>query len=47
MPKGAVLQLAFKIEKIGETRWAELKRNTQMMGRRKWETELKKDISIA
>lgn len=25
--KGAVLQFAFKIEKTGETRWAELKRN--------------------
>lgn len=27
MLEGAVLQFAFNIEKTGETRWAELKRN--------------------
>lgn len=39
---GAVLQFAFKIEKTGETRWAELKRNRQPMGRQKmgaWKSE--------
>lgn len=33
--KGAILHFAFKIEKMGETRWAELKRNRQPMGRQK------------
>lgn len=32
---GAVLQFAFTTEKTGETRWAELKRSRQTMGRQK------------